>query len=71
MQTNPKFKLSRKIEEVFDKEIKFKELKNNLGITYYATKDNVRFKKIFKYSIETDSRYNHAIDNLKNIIKLD
>ena len=67
MQTNPKFKLSRIIEEDFDKEIKVKKLYNNLGIAYYAIKDNVKVKKIFEYVIKIDPSYNYAIDNFKNI----
>ena len=55
------------LEEAFDKNIKVKELYNNLGIAYYATKDNVKAKSMFELAIKLDPDYVHAIDNLKNI----
>ena len=51
----------------FDKDIKVKELYNNLGIAYYATKDNVKAKSMFEQAIKLDPNYIHALDNLKNI----
>tara|TARA_Y100000389_G_scaffold198316_1_gene234622 strand:+ start:1413 stop:2186 length:774 start_codon:yes stop_codon:yes gene_type:complete len=55
------------LEEAFDKNIKVKELYNNLGIAYYATKDNVKAKSMFELAIKLDPHYVHAIDNLRNI----
>ena len=55
------------LEEAFDKDIKVKELYNNLGIAYYATKDNVKAKSMFELAIKLDPNYVHALDNLKNI----
>ena len=46
-----------------------KELYNNLGIAYYATKDNVSAKEMFEQAIKIDPEYAHAIDNLNNINK--
>ena len=46
-----------------------KELYNNLGIAYYATKDNVSAKEMFEQAIKIDPDYVHATDNLKNINK--
>tara|TARA_X000001036_G_scaffold369109_1_gene355059 strand:+ start:18 stop:782 length:765 start_codon:yes stop_codon:yes gene_type:complete len=57
------------LEEAIDKDIKVKELYNNLGIAYYATKDNVRAKSMFEHAIKIDPEYIHALDNLSNINK--
>ena len=53
--------------KALDKNIKVKELYNNLGIAYYATKDNIKAKTMFEHAIKLDSNYGHALDNLKNI----
>ena len=58
-------------EEALDKDIKVKELYNNLGIAYYATKDNIKAKTMFEHAIKLDSNYGHALDNLKNINNID
>ena len=69
---NTKYKKCVKIlEEAFDKDIKVKELYNNLGIAYYATKDNVKAKSMFELAIKLDPKYVHALDNLKNINELE
>ena len=69
---NTKYKKCVEIlEEAFDKELKVKELYNNLGIAYYATKDNVKAKTMFEHAIKLDPNYAHALDNLKNINNLD
>ena len=69
---NTKYKKCVKVlEEAFDKDIKVKELYNNLGIAYYATKDNVKAKSMFEQAIKLDPNYIHALDNLKNINNLD
>ena len=69
---NTKYKKCVKIlEEAFDKDIKVKELCNNLGIAYYATKDNVKAKSMFELAIKLDPKYVHALDNLKNINELE
>ena len=69
---NTKYKKCVKVlEEAFDKDIKVKELYNNLGIAYYATKDNVKSKSMFELAIKLDPKYVHALDNLKNIHELE
>ena len=68
---NTKYKKCVKVlEEAFDKDIKVKELYNNLGIAYYATKDNIKAKSMFELAIKLDPNYGHALDNLKNINNL-
>ena len=69
---NTKYKKCVQIlEEALDKDIKVKELYNNLGIAYYATKDNTKARKMFEQAIELDPDYGHALDNLKNINNID
>jgi tetratricopeptide (TPR) repeat protein len=69
---NTKYRKCVKIlEEAFEKEIKVKELYNNLGIAYYATKDNVKAKTMFELAIKLDPQYIHALDNLKKINELE
>ena len=69
---NTKYKKCVEIlEEAFDKELKVKELYNNLGIAYYATKDNIKAKSMFELAIKLDPKYVHALDNLKNINELE
>ena len=69
---NTKYKKCVQIlEEALDKDIKVKELYNNLGIAYYATKDNIKAKTMFEHAIKLDSNYGHALDNLKNINNID
>ena len=69
---NTKYKKCVQIlEGALDKDIKVKELYNNLGIAYYATKDNIRARTMFEHAIKLDPNYTHALDNLKNINNLD
>jgi len=69
---NTKYKKCVEIlEEAFSKDIKVKELYNNLGIAYYATKDNVKAKSMFELAIKLDPKYIHALDNLKKINELE
>ena len=69
---NTKYKKCVEIlEEALDKNIKVKELYNNLGIAYYATKDNTKAKTMFEHAIKIDPTYNHALDNLKNMENAD
>ena len=69
---NTKYKKCVEIlEEAFSKDIKVKELYNNLGIAYYATKDNEKAKSMFELAIKLDPKYIHALDNLKNINELE
>ena len=44
---------------------------NNLGIAYYATKNNVKAKSMFELAIKLDPKYTHALDNLKKINELE
>ena len=53
------------------KDIKVKELYNNLGIAYYATKENIKAKTMFEHAIKIDPDYAHASDNLKNMQNAD
>jgi tetratricopeptide (TPR) repeat protein len=55
------------LEEALNKDVTSKELYNNLGIAYYATKDNIAAKKMFKHALEIDNSYKPAIDNIKNM----
>jgi len=65
---NTKYKKCLEVlEEALDKDVTSKELYNNLGIAYYATKDNIAAKKMFKHALEIDSTYKPALDNIKNM----
>ena len=48
-------------------EIKTKELLNNLGIAYLATKQNDKSKAMFEAALQIDPEYKPAKDNLENI----
>lgn len=68
---NTKYKKCVSILEKAIKEgIEVKELYNNIGIAYYATKDNEKAKSMFELAIKIDPSYTHALDNLNNINKL-
>ena len=55
------------LEKALKKDIKAKELMNNLGIAYLATKQNEKSKEMFEQALMIDPDYKPAIDNLKNI----
>ena len=55
------------LEEALNKDVTSKELYNNLGIAYYATKDNIAAKQMFKHALEIDNSYKPATDNIKNM----
>jgi len=55
------------LEEALNNNVTSKELYNNLGIAYYATKDNIAAKTMFKNALEIDNSYKPAIDNIKNM----
>lgn len=68
---NVKYKKCVKtLEDALEKNIKAKELYNNLGIAYLATKDNAKSKEMFKLALNIDKNYQPAIDNLKNVENL-
>ncbi len=58
------------LEQALSEGIQVKELYNNIGIAYYATKDNIKAKSMFELAIKMDPTYTHALDNLENINKL-
>ena len=55
------------LEKALTQELYSKELYNNLGIAYYATKENVKAKNMFESAVGIDPNYKPALDNLKNI----
>ena len=55
------------LEKAIEKEIKTKELYNNLGIAYLATKQNDKSKAMFEAALQIDPEYTPAKDNLENI----
>ncbi len=55
------------LEQALDKKIEAKELYNNLGIAYLATKNNEKSKEMFKLALKIDNAYKPALDNLKNL----
>ena len=65
---NTKYKKCVKVlEEALKKQLKSKELLNNLGIAYLATKENEKSKSMFEKALEIDPSYKPAIDNLENL----
>lgn len=65
---NTKYK---KCVEILEQALKIdlvsKELYNNLGIAYYATKNNTAAKKMFKHALDIDKNYKPALDNISNM----
>ena len=59
------------LEQALDKQIKSKELLNNLGIAYLATKDNEKSKMMFEEALKIDANYKPALDNLENLKNID
>ena len=59
------------LEQALDKQIKSKELLNNLGIAYLATKDNEKSKMMFEEALKIDASYKPALDNLENLKNID
>ncbi len=55
------------LESALSKNIIAKELMNNLGIAYLATKENDKSKNMFEKALEIDPEYKPALDNLENI----
>ena len=65
---NTKYKKCVEIlEKALSESIEAKELYNNLGIAYLATKENAKSKSMFERAIKLDSNYKPALDNLKNL----
>ena len=58
---------AQSIAIAIEKEIKTKELLNNLGIAYLATKQNDKSKAMFEAALQIDPEYKPAKDNLENI----
>ena len=59
------------LEKAVSETIEAKEIYNNLGIAYLATKDNAKSKEMFKLALKIDSNYKPALDNLKNLNNID
>ena len=59
------------LEEALEKELRTKELLNNLGIAYLATKENEKSKSMFEEALKIDPSYKPALDNLSNLEKID
>ena len=51
--------------------LRLKELLNNLGIAYLATKENEKSKSMFEQARKNDPSNKPALDNLKNLEKID
>ena len=68
---NTKYKKCVKIlEEALSKQLGTKELLNNLGIAYLATKENEKSKSMFEEALKIDPSYKPALDNLENLEKI-
>ena len=69
---NTKYKKCVKtLEEALNKELRAKELLNNLGIAYLATKENEKSKSMFEEALKIDPNYKPARDNLENLKNID
>lgn len=69
---NTKYKKCVKtLEEAISRKLKSKELLNNLGIAYLATKDNEKSKSMFEEALKIDPNYKPAMDNLANLTKIE
>ncbi len=69
---NTKYKKCVKVlEEAIKKQLKTKELLNNLGIAYLATKENEKSKSMFEDALKIDPNYKPALDNLENLAKIE
>lgn len=55
------------LESALSKSIEAKELYNNLGIAYLATKENAKSRSMFELALKIDSNYKPALDNLNNL----
>ena len=55
------------LEDAVTKNIKTKELLNNLGIAYLAIKQNEKSKKMFEDALKIDPEYKPSLDNLENL----
>ena len=55
------------LEDAVTKNIKTKELLNNLGIAYLAIKQNEKSKKMFEDALKIDQEYKPSHDNLENL----
>tara|TARA_B100001113_G_scaffold352542_1_gene354254 strand:- start:13338 stop:14111 length:774 start_codon:yes stop_codon:yes gene_type:complete len=65
---NTKYKKCVEIlERALADSIVAKELYNNLGIAYLATKENIKSKNMFELALKIDSNYKPALDNLNNL----
>ena len=69
---NTKYKKCVKtLEEALSKQLGTKELLNNLGIAYLATKENEKSKSMFEEALKIDPSYKPALDNMENLEKID
>jgi len=65
---NTKYKKCVEIlERAISQSIEAKELYNNLGIAYLATKENAKSKSMFELALKIDAKYKPALDNLNNL----
>ena len=65
---NTKYKKCAEVlERALSESVEAKELYNNLGIAYLATKENTKSKSMFELALKIDSNYKPAIDNLRNL----
>ena len=55
------------LEVALSKQIKTKELFNNLGIAYLATKETEKSREMFEEALKIDTGYKPALDNLENL----
>ena len=69
---NTKYKKCVKtLEEALSKQLGTKEIFNNLGIAYLATKENEKSKSMFEEALRIDPSYKPALDNLESLEKID
>ncbi len=59
------------LEKATSESIEAKEIYNNLGIAYLATKENAKSKEMFELALKIDSNYKPALDNLRNLNNID
>ena len=55
------------LEDALSKQLKTKELLNNLGIAYLATKETEKSREMFEEALKIDPGYKPALDNLENL----
>ncbi len=59
------------LEAAIKKDIKAKELMNNLGIAYLGRKENDKSRSMFEEALKIDPEYKPSLDNLKNLENID